>query len=279
MASAAPPPPPPPPPIAPPPPPMGAPPYMATPPPGAPTQKKTSPLLWVLVGCGGLLLLTAIVLVVAGVFVAHKVGKYAKDAEKNPAMAAAKLIVAMNPDLETVDTDDARGTITIRNKKTGEQITVDMDEVKKGHIRFQNEKGEKVDIQAKGEEGSEGVEIKSDHGTMKFGQNAEAGGADWVPTYPGSAPKGVYSATTDKGATGAWQFETNDSIQEVLGFYEKELKDAGFDVNTSTMKKGGRLAGGIVTATDEAQGRTVTVSASEEQGQTQVAVHYASGRS
>jgi len=42
-------------------------------------------------GCGGLVLLVAIIMLVAGVFVAKKASSYLKDAEKNPALAAAKM--------------------------------------------------------------------------------------------------------------------------------------------------------------------------------------------
>ena len=99
--------------------PQGPPPQPVPPaaPPAPQSGTKTSPLVWVLVGCGGIVLLVAVIMLVAGMFVAKKAGSYLKDAEKNPAMAAAKMIVAMNPELETVSADEDAGTITIRNKK------------------------------------------------------------------------------------------------------------------------------------------------------------------
>jgi hypothetical protein len=258
---------------APPPPPQI--PQAAAPAPAA--AKKTSPLIWVLVGCGGLVLLAAIIMLVAGVFVAKKVGSYAKDAEKNPAMAAAKLIVAMNPELETVSTDDSAGTITIRNKKTGEVITVDLDDVKKGKIRFKNEKGESAEISASGEGETGKIEVKSDKGTMTFGAGGSAEAPDWVPAYPGSQPEGMYSAKGAQGTTAAFTFDTEDAPEKVIAFYEEKLKDAGFEVTTSTFKKGATLSGGLINAVAEAEKRQVHVTVSAEDAGTKVAVNFVEG--
>lgn len=247
------------------------------PPPAPAGAKKTSPLVWILVGCGGLVLLVAIIMLVAGVFVAKKAGSYLKDAEKNPAMAAAKMIVAMNPELETVSADDAAGTITIRNKKTGEVITLDLEDVKKGKIRFKNEKGEEAEISASGDGETGKLEIKSSEGSMTFGAGGDAERPDWVPEYPGSAPEGMYSTKGPQGLSAAFTFQTSDSPEDVMAFYEEQLKGAGFEVTTSSMKKGGKLSGGLVNGQIDQGKRVVHVTVSDEDGGTRVAVNYSEG--
>jgi hypothetical protein len=253
------------------------PPQMPPATPVPPAQKKTSPLVWVLVGCGGIVLLAAVIMLVAGVFVAKKVGSYAKEAEKNPAMAAAKMIVAMNPDLETVSTDESAGTITIRNKKTGEVITVDLDDIKKGKLRFKNEKGETAEISASGEGESGKIEIKSDKGSMSFGSGAETQAPAWVPAYPGVQPQGMYSTKGPGGTSAAYAFDTKDSPATVMRYYEEKLKEAGFEVTSSTFKKGAELAGGLVNAEAKAEKREIHVSVSAQGEGTKVAVNFTEG--
>ena len=58
-----------------------------------------------------------------------------------------------NPDLEVVSSDDESGTVTIRNKKTGEEITMNAADIKNGRLRFKNEKGEEVTFEGSGEKG------------------------------------------------------------------------------------------------------------------------------
>ena len=253
---------------APPPPPMAQ---------APPAKKKTSPLLWILIGCGGLVLLAAVIMLVAGVFVAKKASSYLKDAEKNPALAAAKMVVALNPDLETVSADESAGTITIRNKKTGEVVTLDLEDVKKGKIRFRNEKGEETEISASGEGESGQVEIKGREGSMTFGAGGDAERPDWVPEYPGSQPQGMFSGRGAQGMSAAYAFETSDSPEEVMAFYEEQLKGAGFEVSSSTIKQGGKVSGGMVNAQSEDPKRGVHVTITEEEGTTKVAVAYNEG--
>ena len=251
---------------------------MASSMPQTPTgAKKTSPLVWVLVGCGGLVLLVAIIMLVAGVFVAKKAGSYLKDAEKNPAMAAAKMVVAMNPELETVSTDEAAGTITIRNKKTGEVMTVDFEDVKKGKIRFKNEKGEVAEISASADNETGKLEVKTGEGTMTFGAGGEAERPDWVPEYPGSESEGMYSTKGPQGLSAAFTFLTSDSAEDVMAFFEERLKGTGFEVTTSSMKKSGKLSGGLVHGALEQAKRIVHVTISDEDGSTRVAVNYSEG--
>jgi Domain of unknown function (DUF4878) len=51
-------------------------------------------------------------------------------------LATAKLIIQASPDLELVSTNEAAGTVTVRNKRTNEVITVSIEDVKNGKFRF-----------------------------------------------------------------------------------------------------------------------------------------------
>jgi nitrate reductase NapE component len=114
---------------------QAAPPYQAVPP-GA---RKTSPLIWILVVVLGLFLLGAIAVVGTTIFVAHKVHQVAT----NPGLAVTRMLAAMNPDLQVLNTDDGAGTITVRDKKTGKVTTMSFDDARNGRFHFtaQDENG------------------------------------------------------------------------------------------------------------------------------------------
>jgi len=90
--------------------------------PGAalPAKRGLSPIVWVLIIVGGLILLSVIGVVGAAFFFVHKAHQAGFDSQlmqRNPGYAAAKMIVAMNPDVEEVSHDEAAGTITVRDRR------------------------------------------------------------------------------------------------------------------------------------------------------------------
>ena len=163
------------------------------------TEKKgLSPWAWVAIGCGGLLVVFAIVVTMSGMFVAKKVGDFAEDFQENPA-AAAEMLIKMNPELELVESDRDAGTMTIRNKEDGEIITVNYEDIEKGQLSFETDEGE-VTFSATGdaEEGLLTV-TKDGEEAMQFGSTDTDDVPDWVPMYPGAKATGTYSASTPDG--------------------------------------------------------------------------------
>ncbi len=236
----------------------------------APQKKGISPLIWILGGCGGLLVIVAIVFAVAGYWGVHKLKGYAESAKKNPAVFAAKLAVAANPDLEVVSSDDEDGTVTIRNKKTGEEITMNAADIKNGRLKFKNEKGEEVTFEGSGEKGKEGIRIKSNKGTMSFGDTEAVVMPEWVPMYPGAKVMASTKQETDDGFTGTYSFQTPDAATEVLARFERDLSGAGFTVERQS-------AGSVGTVHGKADGgaRTVAATVIPIGNITQVTVEYA----
>lgn len=210
----------------------------------APAPKKTSPLVWVLVGCGVIVLLVVLVLAVGGFIIGKKVKDFAKEAERNPAVAAAELVARANPDIEVVDKDYDRGTITIRNKKTGEVLTMDAEDVKNGRLRFRNDKGEEITFEGKGEGAGGQVKLTGKEGELTFGAGVEATLPSWLAEYPGGESQGAYSGSDGSIVTGGYTFQTDDSVQEVMDFYKDRLEGEGFQVTTTTFQQDGRIAGG-----------------------------------
>lgn len=226
-------------------------PVQAAPVQAAPARKKTSPLVWVLVALLGLFLLIGIGVVAGGFFLVHKAKQAGLDPslwEKNPGLAATKMITAMNPDVQVLKTDEDKGIVTLRDKKTGKVYSIDFEAVKEGRIKFQEEGGE----------------------TVSLGSGAAVNIPSWVPGYPGAKPEGTFSSQGGENEGGMFAFKTGDGAKKVLGWYEQSLKGAGF---TTTITDSGEGGGGIVTGEDASK-RTVMVTVGAEGGQTAVHVTY-----
>src|SRR5262245_48929391 len=152
--------------------------------PGAPVARKTSPLVWVLVIVLGLFVMGCLAFVGVGFFFVHKAKQAGIDSElmaSNPGLAVAKMIAAVNPEIEVVRTNDAEGTLTVRDRKTGKETTITFDQAKSGKITFsaEDESGKTATI--------------------------EIGGANsklpsWIPSYPGAT---VQAKVTARGESGS----------------------------------------------------------------------------
>ena len=214
----------------------------------APVKGKISPIVWILLAVVGVFVLGMIGLVGAGLFVAKAVAT-------NPGLVLGKIIEASNPDAEVVSTDPGSQTMRIRDRKTGEEVTLSFDDIKKGRLRFS----------AKGKNGEmANMEIGGGEGKMP----------SWVPVYPGAKAQGNMTARGE-GADGAGEggmvtFTTSDAPSRVTSFYEAKCKDLGATVNLT----GSSDAGGMVTCADEGGGRTLHVMVGGGSGETSFTVTY-----
>jgi hypothetical protein len=164
-------------------------------------------------------------------------------------MAAAKMVAALNPEIEVVSADEATGRITLREKKTGKTVTMDFRDVQKGRIRFEGEGGERVEIEGDKEKGS--FRLKTPEGEFRAGSGSLAALPRWVPLCPGAEPAGTFSAQGVKEATGMLHVKCRGTVEEVAAFYERELKAAGMAVERQAIQSG---AAGMVILKGERQG-------------------------
>ena len=231
-----------------------------------PAKKGLSIWAWLAIGCVGILVLGGAATGVGMWWVAKKAKSAIAEYQDNPAMAAVKMMTAVNPDLELVGTDEAAGKVTIKNKKTGEVVTVDLEDIKNGKINFETA------------EGKASLNFDQQAGTMEMqgadGSTASFGGAaqlpEGVPAYPGSTPEGVYAAEDDTQKSGTFGLTTNDSVNDVFAFYKEQLEGAGFKVSENKYSAGGGEGGMVVGESTDGQ-RTVTFTIGAESGQTRVA--------
>ncbi|HEX6898233.1 MAG TPA: hypothetical protein VF789_00900 [Thermoanaerobaculia bacterium] len=203
------------------------------PPPGSPQpppRKGLGPLAWVGIGCGVLLVIGMVLVAAGGWFAKKQIDKFAD----NPGFAAAELAVRANPDLEVVNSDREKNTLTVRNKKTGEVLTFNGEDLKDGKLTVTNEKGETVDFSAS----QEGVKITNEKGEVSTFGATEGGPKNlpsWVPVYPGGTVQGTMDSTTGEGRTVIFTVSSQDAVDTVATFYEGKLKEAGITVEKTTM--------------------------------------------
>jgi hypothetical protein len=237
-----------------------------------PAKKKTSPWVWVLGGC--LLLVLLVLLLMGGCtwFFADKAKELVEELEENPTKVAAEMAVKLNPDLELVSSDAEAGTMTVLQKSTGKEITLDFEEIAEGRLSFETEEGESTI--SFDPEGEGGVTFEGPDGTTTFGAAAGDEMPSWIAVYPGaSEPQGAYSSTAGDQRTGAVTFRTSDPVARVLEFYERSLKAGGLEVSKTTFTAQGS-DGGMLNGTSQEPQRSVTVMVSDEDGETSIAVNY-----
>ena len=224
--------------------------------PPAPAQRKTSPIVWVLVVVLGLFVLAGLGTFAAGYFVVHKVRQAGFDPElmrRNPGLAVSKIIAATIPNAEVLSTDDGAGTITIRDKSTGKVVTLSFDEARKGKFSFQAEDGDHQ--KASIEVGGEDTKVPAD-----------------IPVYPGAKVEGNFTVTGNgangEGTASQVTLSSSDAPSKVLEFYHDKLENSGMKMALDTKTPDG----GMLMAEDDARGRALTVIVGKGDGKTSISV-------
>jgi len=234
----------------------------------------------VAIGCGAVaivaIVVVAIVVVFSGVFVANKAKEAGFDTglmARSPGLAAARMMVTANPELDLVDMDEDRGTLTIRNKETGETLTVDFQDIEAGRMTFRTDEG---DVTVSTDDSAARMEIRDETGetrTMEFGVTADRSRLpEWIPVHPGDLSVG-YTATDGGSRVGMFSIETTASRQDIRDFYVSKLEDQGFTASVSSMEAAGMRVI-TVNSSDPEGKRNLTILINEGDGKTTITVNY-----
>ncbi len=244
---------------------------------GQPPRKSNKALMWGLIIGGAVLLIGVGLAVWFGFFVRGKLQEAGIDpelAQKQPALAAAKFAVAINPDLEIVSIDEAKGRITFKEKKSGKTFTVSTKDAQAGKVTVSEEGGDQVSIEGKGDDTGGSIDIKSKEGSVTIGGGSAANLPDWLPAYPGASMQGIYAVKNSESESAGFSFTTDDAPQQVVDFYESALEDAGMKVTTNNLKQSGRDYSSQVIGTDSDSKRSAFINAMAEGGSTKVTMNY-----
>jgi hypothetical protein len=250
-------------------PPPPPPPYQ----PGAqPAPKKgMGPLAWIGIGCG-VIVIIAFIVMGAGAYLFKT--KVVDPFQKNPGLAAAKLVIQANPDLDLVSEDDTAQTLTIHNKKTNETVTVSMADAKNGKFGFSTDGKGAASIDFS----KQGVTIKSQdekgkESTFVAGAGAPRDLPAWVPAYPGATVEGGFSAKTAEANAQTFSLTTTDPVDRVLAFYQDQLKNNGLTLQTpTTVAVGGQTTTGTLIADSADKKRHVQVFVQASAGKTTASI-------
>jgi archaellum component FlaG (FlaF/FlaG flagellin family) len=249
-------------------------------PPGAsapPAAEKSSPWKWILIGCGAIFLVAILLFATCSVFVAKKAKDFTDEMSDNPAMAAAEMIVRVNPEIELVEKDEEDETLTIRNKETGEVATLNLQDIKEGRFEFESE-GKTVTIDgaaaAAGEEGGL-ITVTDDSGeeTVSIGTGSADQVPSWVPRYPGAEEQAPFLMTSGESLNGTLSFETGDSVAEIQDYYIGEFEDLGFTVEKSSFSSG-EMETAMLTATGDDNSTVLVSITNENTGVTSVGINF-----
>ena len=230
-------------------------------------KKGMSTLAKVGIGCGIVVLLGLIVGGIAAAFLVKKGTEFVAEAEKNPALATAKLLAAADPNVEVVGSDDVAQTVTLKNLQTGQQVTVDLKGLQEGKIAWEDESG-RSEISASGEQ----VSISgSDGSTATFAAGSGQIPA-WVPTYPNGQANGISSFSNNESDGGLFTVTTTDPAEQASTWYQEELKKLGFVIEGTSLNTTGTTVAAVFSATNEATQQSIGFLAAQENGSTQVSI-------
>jgi len=242
--------------------------------PGPPPKQGLSALAWVGIGCAILAVLGMLVLggvvAVGGYFAKKGIDKL----EKNPALAVAEAFVRANPDLDVVSTDETAGTITVKNNKTGDVVTLNAKDIQEGRFEVETGEGKTVFDASSGKDGGT-LKVTNEKGevaTLQAGAGAPQNLPSWVPVYPGGTVQGSLDTSGGGGSAVAFTVTTTDPADKVLSFYQSKLEAAGLEVNTYSASVNKQQLGGTLTGSSESPKREVSVLVSSGEGQTQAII-------
>ena len=197
-----------------------------------------NPLVWILVGIGAAGLIVCAGVAGVMVYVLARNARLAAELEsiRDPRLAWAMFLAQGNPDVEA-KVDEKAGTLTLRNKETGE------------------------------------VRIQTYPRGPQSGQEPGPALPSWIPAYPGATRELMCSTrrvSRDGPRNGAsFILTTNDAASRVVGFYEEKAKALRMNVELQSLDHGG-LA---LCATDERRLLAATPQ-SQTSGQTTVILVY-----
>lgn len=245
----------------------------------APARQGLHPLAWVGIGCAALVVIMMVSIGALswwGWSKAKAAGLDPASIKENPVLVAAKVAVMGNPDLEVVDADPDSELITIRNKKTGELITLNYEDLEEGRFSWTAD-GEEVTVDVSdAEDGTVRIESSDGDGfALTTGAAVSEEIPEWAPVYPGTEPANRGTMSTNDTVNGNFTLSTDDPVAEILDFYRTALKENGFEVTVNTYS-GGDNEGAMINGAREAGNRNVIVVIGRDDGATTVNVTYSS---
>mgnify|MGYP001828287933 CR=1 FL=1 len=222
-------------------------------------KKGLHPVAWVGIGCGVFVVIGIIAVVMVIGWGTRKVKEVAQDFEANPQKAAAEMVVRLTPELEQVSTDDAAGTMTIRMKDTGEEVTLDYQDIADGRFTVTTADGTTT------VDGSGGnvTTTTPDGGTTVLGGGGLEKMPKWFDLPAGLTGWQSLMHSVKQGKVSAMlKAESTKPLDEMAAALKASLEAKGFE-ETANMSVGGARS---MSYANKAEGKTVSLSMTKEGG-------------
>ena len=239
-------------------------------------SKKSNPLLWVAVGCGALVLVGIVVVVALGGFAFFTAKKAVEEFGDNPAQVIAEMAVRADPNLELVSSDPERGVMTVKNLQEEKEYEISFEDLAEGRVSWQVDGEEySFDAGATEEGGGQMVVTGPEGNTTTFGATESLENVpDWVPVYPNATEtNSSFSMATDTESSGILVSASDDSLDQVAGYYESTAEEMGYTVSKTTFSTNGQNM--VSLSCEDSDGRTLQITnATDDQGKVQTTIQY-----
>jgi hypothetical protein len=217
---------------------MEQPPAMPPTPATPPVKKGLPAIVWVGIGCGGLLLIAIIV----GAVLVSFLGVKFKEFADNPEKTAAEMIVSANPDLEKVSQDNEKGEMTIKTKD-GREITLSYQDLAEGKISVTDAEGD----------------------TTRIGSADLSQVPAWVPKAPDlSDAVSTFHREGGGQVTGQFSGKCGQSLEQIREFFEGEASSLGLNTSSNSSMNANGTA--VVTLSFSGGDKSLTVVITEKPG-------------
>jgi hypothetical protein len=177
------------------------------------SKKGMSGWAWAGIGCGTILILGVIAVGLGIGFCKKKVDEFNKDMQANPERKAAEMIIGLHPDYSVVSSNDAIKEMTIKEDKTGKEMTFSYQDIADGKFEMTTPDGQKVSI-----------------GTVDLSKVPA-----WLTLPADAKATGGYHTEKNGKATGTIVFSTASSVEETTDFFQKSLDSWPSGTGSSNM--------------------------------------------
>ena len=228
------------------------------------------------IGCGVIALLAVAIIGGTVWWGARKASSFVEELSTNPA-AAAEMIIKMHPEVDHVSTDQDNRTITVKNKKSGDLVTLNFEDIENGKFSIQGADGEDS-FSIDSNSATDGITIRSGKdGEVKIGGAADLSDVPtWVPVYPNTLKS--TTAMTRKSpqgkASGMVAFEVADDINTIAEYYRSALEEKGYEVNEQSINANGNVSQSMLNATHAGDGQTLNIIIGEAKGKRTLMINY-----
>ena len=152
---------------------------------------------WAGIGCGTILIIGVIAVALGIGYCNKKMDEFSK----NPERKSAEMLIGMHPEYSVVSSNDETKEMTIKEDKTGKEMTFSYQDIANGKFEMTTADGEKISVGA--------VDV------TKI--------PTWVPLPADAKATGGYQKDNAGKASGAVMFTTALTAEEAKDFFQKSF--------------------------------------------------------